>query len=289
MLPSMDQVTSGSPPIETGRRPSALADRPASEAAKADSTADASAAVAETGATFRGCPLLVAEHGGWRLDMPSRSHRCGAVSPPASLSPEKQARLCLTPAHTACATLQASVAARGARLGPVPANSDRATRWGLARTTAVIEEAGGLRSRVLGLLLDRGRWPAIPAVLLVVTLIVLAASGLRPSSPAAVDATASPVVSTHVPIKTAQPTSTPVESTPPEATTSPSPTIPPTARPSGTPKPSVSYTTYRVKSGDTLSAIASKFGTTSRAIADLNGFSVSTTLHIGQVLKIPTS
>jgi LysM repeat protein len=42
-----------------------------------------------------------------------------------------------------------------------------------------------------------------------------------------------------------------------------------------------------VKSGDTLSAIASKFHTTSRAIADLSGISVTSTLHVGQILKIP--
>ncbi len=37
--------------------------------------------------------------------------------PPAPLSPEKQARLCLTPAHTGCATYLASLTARTERLG----------------------------------------------------------------------------------------------------------------------------------------------------------------------------
>jgi LysM repeat protein len=276
MLPPMDQASPEAPQIAPAPRPSAAASAASSEASTIGQ------------ASFRGCPFLVAEAGGWRLDVPSRAHRCGAVSPPAPLSPEKQARLCLTAAHLTCATLQASQAARGARLGPLAAGGDRTTRWGLARTTTVIEEAGGLRSRVVGLLLDRGRWPAIPAVILVVTLIVLAASGLRPTSPAAVEATATPAPSTNVPASTPIATALATESVT-AAPTTPAATARPSARPTGTPLPSVAYQNYTVKSGDTLSAIAAKFGTTSRAIADLNGITVSTTLHIGQVLKIPTS
>jgi LysM repeat protein len=280
MLPPMDQATSEAPQIAQAPRPSAAASAASSEASTIGQAA------------FRGCPFLVAEAGGWRLDVPSRAHRCGAVSPPAPLSPEKQARLCLTVAHLTCATLQASQAARGARLGPLAAGGDRTTRWGLARTTTVIEESGGLRSRVVGLLLDRGRWPAIPAVILVVTLIVLAASGLRPTSPAAVEATATPATATHAlastPLATGLATAAVTEA-PSAPVTTTQPTVPPTARPTATPKPSVAYQNYTVKSGDTLSAIAARFGTTSRAIADLNGITVSTTLHIGQVLKIPTS
>src|SRR5688500_11948442 len=92
----------------------------------------AAEAVAEH-ATPRGCPVRLAESGGWRLALPSRDHRCAAFVPPAPLSPEKQTRLCLTKEHTACPTYLASLAARTARLGSTP--GDRATRWGLARTT----------------------------------------------------------------------------------------------------------------------------------------------------------
>ena len=279
MLPPMDQATPGAPQAAHAPRPPSASSASASEASTTGE------------ATFRGCPFLVAETGGWRLDVPSRAHRCGAVSPPAPLSPEKQARLCLTAAHLTCATLQASLAAREARLGPLAAGGDRTTRWGLARTTTVIEESGGLRSRVVGLLLDRGRWPAIPAVILVVTLIVLAASGLRPTSPAAVEATATPAPTAYVPASTPVATALATESVTTAPTTpaaSAQPTARPSVRPTGTPQPSVAYQNYTVKSGDTLSAIAAKFGTTSRAIADFNGITVSTTLHIGQVLKIPT-
>jgi LysM repeat protein len=272
MLPPMDQATPEAPQITPEPRPSAIAHASEAKAARIED------------APLRGCPFLVAEAGGWRLDMPSREHRCGAVSPPAPLSPEKQARLCLTSAHVACPTLLASMEARGARLGPLAAGGERTTRWGLARTTTVIEEAGGLRSRVAGLLLDRGRWPAIPAVILVVTLVVLAASGLRPTSPAAVAATPTPAPPTQAPVPTPAPTA--IASAPPAT---PVPTAQPTARPTATPKPAVAFTPYTVKAGDTLSAIAAKFRTTPRAIADLNGISVTSTLRIGQVLKIPTS
>src|SRR4029079_1216224 len=138
-----------------------------------------------------GCPFLLAEAGGWRLDVPSRDHRCAAFSPPAPLAPEKQARLCLTEGHAACATYLASVAAREARLGAAPL--DRTTRWGLARTTAVIQDPGGFRVRFLGAILDRRRRPAIPAALLLIALFALAVTGLRGLLPTT-GAAASPIL-----------------------------------------------------------------------------------------------
>lgn len=44
--------------------------------------------------------------------------------------------------------------------------------------------------------------------------------------------------------------------------------------------------TYIVKSGDTLSAIASKFGTTYQEIAKKNGIANPNKIYPGQVLKI---
>lgn len=44
--------------------------------------------------------------------------------------------------------------------------------------------------------------------------------------------------------------------------------------------------TYTVKSGDTLSKIASQYGTTYQAIASLNGISDPNKIYVGQVLKI---
>jgi LysM repeat protein len=58
----------------------------------------------------------------------------------------------------------------------------------------------------------------------------------------------------------------------------------PTAAP--TPTAASFRTTYKVKAGDTLFDIALKFHTTVKAISDLNQLT-TTTLHIGQILKIP--
>ena len=57
-----------------------------------------------------------------------------------------------------------------------------------------------------------------------------------------------------------------------------------TGTPPVAPPPSVTYT---VKSGDTLSAIAVKFGTTVKAIADLNHIPDPNFISVGQVLTIP--
>jgi len=46
-------------------------------------------------------------------------------------------------------------------------------------------------------------------------------------------------------------------------------------------------TTYTVKSGDTLSSIAAKYGTTVSAICTLNGIKNANLIYVGQKLKIP--
>jgi LysM domain len=254
--------------------------------------ADAGAQLVEVPPRPAGCPFLLSEAGGWRLDVPSRDHRCAAFSPAAPLAPEKQARLCLTDSHLTCATYLASVAAREVRLGATP--PDRATRWGLARTTTVIEDPGGIGMRVVGVLRDRRRWPAIPAVLLVVGLFVLAVSGFRGFLPAA-GAVATPSASPTLVVVANTPTAEPL---PPPSTESPAPpsptpaltlpptgSAPPTAAPANTPRPS--FRTYKVKSGDTLSGIASKFHTTVSAIVKLNHISDPSKLSVGQILLIP--
>ncbi len=254
---------------------------PATEGPRAGpaSIADTRIDAATDAATPRGCPFLLAQGGGWRLDLPTREHRCAAVVPPAPLSPEKQSRLCLTAAHSSCATFLASTTARQARLGTP--TSDRATRWGLARTTTIIEDAGGMRARLAASMLDRRRWPAIPAVLLITTLFTLALSGFRGTGTTPAAATASPGGST--PVQTLRPSSRPSATQGPDALPSPAPS----AGAAGTSAPEESFRTYEVQSGDTLSGIAAEFGTTSSAIADLNGITVTSTLRIGQVLDIP--
>jgi LysM repeat protein len=67
----------------------------------------------------------------------------------------------------------------------------------------------------------------------------------------------------------------------------PAPTAPPTtAPPTSTPPPS-SGTRYTVQSGDTLSAIARRFGVTVQAIMAANGLTNPNLIFVGQVLIIP--
>jgi hypothetical protein len=227
------------------------------------------------------CPFLVAAAGGWRLAVPSREHRCGAVNPPSPLSPQKQTRLCLTEGHLRCATFLAAGAARESRVGSA-AMPDRVSRWALARTTPVVEEVGGVRTTLAGMLADRRRWPAIPAMLLVVALATLGLSSLRGGG--AVTALASPSPQpTDVALPTATIEPTPTLAPTPEVTPSAAPTVAPT--PELTPAPS--HATYTVQSGDTLSRIAKQYGTTVQAIVDLNGITDPASLKIGQVLLIP--
>jgi LysM repeat protein len=233
----------------------------------------------------------VAEEGGWRLDAPSRDHRCGAFSPAAPLAPEKQSRLCLTPGHTKCATYMASLSARTERIGAGPVR--RTTRWGLSRTTSVIEDRGGLRARFLAAVLDRRRWPAIPAVILVTTLFVLALSGFRAGVATSPVATASAAAAAASLLPTPHATTIPsatLQAAPtqpaPSATLAAPATVAPTAVPAS-PRPSASFRTYTVRSGDTLGEIASRFDTTVSAIARLNNISDPGRLQVGQVLRIP--
>ena len=56
-----------------------------------------------------------------------------------------------------------------------------------------------------------------------------------------------------------------------------------------TPEPQPVITTYVVKAGDTLGAIASRFGTTAQALALFNQLADPNALRVGQELKIPGS
>ena len=228
------------------------------------------------------CPFLIAAGGAWRMTVPDREHRCAAFSPATSLAPTKQARLCLTAAHASCATFLASTTARQARVGS-GAPADRAGRWGVARTMPVVEEVGGLRATLGALVADRRTWPAIPAVLLATLALALGLSGTWGEAP--VTAVASPTATPRPTITPRPTTETSAAPSEPAATPAPSPTPSSTAVPSPTPP----YTTYRVRSGDTLSTIASRFHTTVKAITRLNGITASTVLHAGDILKIPAS
>jgi LysM repeat protein len=297
MLPRMDTAGADDPRADEPRADS----RSSSTRPEPQVRPSSAAEIAEAGvdpATPRGCPFLQSGDGGWRLGTPARDHRCAAFSPASPLSLEKQSRLCLTPAHASCATFLASMAAREARLGAVPL--DRATRWGLARTTTVIEDPGGVRGRLVGLALDRRRWPAVPAVILVTTLFTLAISGFRAGAPSSAAVTATPTSAAATgtpaprPSSTGGPTAEPDDTDWPSGAPSEAPTESPATAPTTAPAtaapsraPAASFRTYRVVSGDTLSAIAGRYGTTVAALRELNNISDPSKLRVGQVLRIP--
>jgi membrane-bound lytic murein transglycosylase D len=53
--------------------------------------------------------------------------------------------------------------------------------------------------------------------------------------------------------------------------------------------PSTGYVNHRVRPGDTLSSLASRYHTTVRAIVELNQLKKKDSLRIGQLLKIPAN
>ena len=54
-------------------------------------------------------------------------------------------------------------------------------------------------------------------------------------------------------------------------------------------KPVANEVTYKVVAGDTLSGIASKYGTTYQKLAQYNGIANPNIIHVGQIIKIPNA
>ncbi len=229
------------------------------------------------------CPYLLSSDGSWRSSTAVREHRCTAVTPPAPLAAEKQRRLCLTATHTGCATF---VAAREARAAT---HREVGLRRPMARTVPVVLDQG----RIAVAMPSISTAPSLGQGLLVgvlalafgaIILAKIATSGASGGIGASASPLASPsvaVVASHRP--SATPTSKPSPTPPPSPSPSPTAKASPTPVPSATPIPK----TYKVKSGDTLSGIAAKFGTTVKALERLNGITDPSKLHVGQILKLP--
>jgi hypothetical protein len=222
------------------------------------------------------CPYLSSSEGSWRAVNPSRDHRCEAMNPPMPQTTEKQRKHCLSTDHVECPTFLAARAARTATLaaGSDPALVDAADRRRrpLARTAPILLERPRLLDQVVRLQLDRAPGQLALIGLMVLAFAVVALTRLSAGGGQAGASTA-PSAAALVGSPSLRPT--------PTAT----PTIDPAASASVNPSPSFS-TTYKVKRGDTLAAIAGQFGTTAAKIKTLNGLK-SNTLKVGQVLKIP--
>ena len=151
---------------------------------------------------------------------------------------------------------------------------------------------------------DRGRHAmagrGLVLIVVIAALAVVAArfpgparpEGAGASQPSAFSALAKSVLASP-----AAPSSTPSRSAPttPTATLAATPVATPATTPlpsAPTPtaaalQPSVGARTYRVNSGDTLSAIAARFSVSVAAIQQLNGIKDPRLLQVGQVLRIP--
>lgn len=221
------------------------------------------------------CPYLTSAGGSWRSAGPSRDHRCAALEPPSPQTTEKQRLHCLSSDHVECPTYRAARTARTATLagGSDPrlvAAADRRRRP-LARTAPILLEPPRLVDQAIRIPFERA-----PSQLALIGLMVLAfavvaltrlSSGAGPAAPSAQPSSVAVLQPSRLP--------------PP----SPTPTAGPSSSPSAIPSPSFS-TTYKVKRGDTLAAIAKSYGTTAAKIRTLNGMT-SSVLKVGQVLKIP--
>jgi len=229
------------------------------------------------------CPYLAAVDGEWRSSTVTREHRCGAVSPPAPLAAEKQRRLCLTHDHVICATYDAARAAR-----PVAHDRLPVLPRPIARTTPMVLDHGRIAVDMPAFRSDRPVWQAVLIGILALAFaaIVLTrvtdggtsggTTGASPSpGPSVVASAAATAATASDDAATAGPSSEPTSASGASA------------GPSGPAGSAATTRTYKVKAGETLVGIAAKFGTTAKALAALNGISDPTSLHAGQVLKLP--
>jgi nucleoid-associated protein YgaU len=225
------------------------------------------------GTVDRVCPLLgLAGDRRVAVDGVDGGHRCYAEEPAIPLERPVQAQLCLTAAHERCERfLQFAARAGSADPGRSKvADGFVTTRLLLAPQPAWRGIAGRARSS------RTASWVAAGTGMAILGLAGATLAGPLLGEPApetASRATSSPSAS---PIATPRPT--------------PTPTPVPTPRPSASAQPSptpVPQQTYVVVEGDTLAAIADRFGTTVSALQAANDIEDPNEITIGQVLVIP--
>ena len=236
------------------------------------------------------CPFLLAADGQWRSSSPAREHRCTAVAPPAILAAEKQRRLCLTSEHDGCATYLAATghaereAGSDAPIHRITRSSGRA----FVRTAPLVLDHGRLPVSVTAVAAQRGLGQVALLFLLAIAFAAiliarLSSGGGDRGGIVTGSSTTEPSVVAADPSSTATPSPSSAGSPVPSPSL-PSASVPPAA--SETPVASAP-STYKVRSGDTLSGIAATFGTTVDVLTQLNDIKDASSLRIGQVLKLP--
>ena len=216
------------------------------------------------------CPFLVSTACPWRNAVPSRDHRCSRDATGVRLELEHQRRYCLGSGGPGCPRFVE------ARPGP------------FAPMLPIVLDRGPISVTIEGRGLRRLAAPASVVVVAAAIGAFLLARG--PGAPGPTSGgnglAASSLTASPAPVATES-----AVASPGSQSQAPSPTPLPTAGPSSTPRASSSPApsgggTYTVKPGDTLGAIAARFGTTSTALAKLNGITNPSFIRVGQVLKL---
>jgi LysM repeat protein len=231
------------------------------------------------------CPYLLSEDGTWRAAEPDRRHRCTALRPPAPLTLEKQARLCLVADHLHCPAYLAAQGRRGAgdeesgariaerATGLRPMGRSLPVALEVPRAVPGARFVARRREGIIGL--------SLAAAMLLGAVALIDARGLRPGGGTTTGAGPTPTASLAP--ATPRATTTAPPTGPSAIPTAVPPTVAPTTVPTDTPRPR----TYRVKPGDTLIAIARQFGTTVAILQRLNDISDPRLLRAGQLLQLP--
>jgi LysM repeat protein len=255
----------------------------------------ASATTPDTGAV---CPYLLAAGGEWRASTASRDHRCHAVAPAAALTTDKQRRLCLVTEHTGCSTYRAATALLAEAHSP--AAVPRPLHRPVTKTAPLVLDRGRIAVSVPGLpsLPERGVGQGGLVAVMAVAFGALVVARMGAGGPAVVsggpgDATPRPTAVATAGASDAPASADPERTlVPTEGEATAEPTAEPTAETEPTARPTARPTvdapsTYTVKSGDTLSGIASVYGTTWQELAELNGIDDPRRLRVGQELQLP--
>jgi nucleoid-associated protein YgaU len=213
------------------------------------------------------CPFLVSAAGPWRSAEPARDHRCSRLTHATHLDLVHQRRFCLGSGGPGCPHYVAA-RAPGRFVSTLPVVVDRGPM-------TVTLERDGIRRL------------AAPAIVVIVGAalgaLLLSRGPGAPGPPPGGSAGAA--LGTSTPSSTASsspgspvPSQTPVPSASPIPSSTPGPSASPTT---------TSGRTYTVRPGDTLGAIAAKFGTTTRVLVQLNAIANPSLIHAGEVLKLP--
>jgi len=224
------------------------------------------------------CPFLVSAAGPWRSAEPARDHRCSMAAHSTRLDLDHQRRYCVGSGGPGCFRyVAARVPARF--VSTLPVVVDRGPFGATLEREGLRRFVGPASVVVVGaalgaFLLARGPGATAPG-----SGNSGAGSTVSPSAPS--DATQSSAPASAAPSEV--PASTPPQPTPaPLASVSPAPSPAPSASPAP-----ASGRTYTVRPGDTLSAIAKQFGTTTSVLVQLNGIANPSLIRVGQVLQLP--